>query len=281
MKNNLGDIVKKFKKKIDKFLKSIFKMMRKPVMSVLPGQLSFFLLLSLIPMILLIGVISSYFSISINNIINFVNVTFPADTSKLIIPLLSGKGLDYNIVILLISALLLVSKGTRSIIVAASNIYKVEEVDPIKDFIKSVIIAIVLVLLVFFIIVIPVFGSRILIFIQSIMNVSFITDRLIKIYNMLKWPITIFIIFFNLKLIYTIAPNKLIKSSTVNKGALFTTLIWTITTFLYSFYMTHISSYNIFYGGASSIIILMLWIYLISYIFVLGMSINASDDILE
>lgn len=268
-------------KKMKRFLKSVISMMRKPVMSILPGQLSFFLLLSLIPMVLLVGLISSLFSISIDNLIEFIQISLPADTSKLILPLLSGRGFDYNVVILTISALLLVSKGTRSIIIAASNIYKVEENDPVKNVIKSIFIAIILVLLIFFIIVIPVFGGKILSFIQGFTNITFITDRIIDVYNLLKWPISIFIIFFNVKLIYTIAPNKQINSNTVNKGSIFTTLLWTISTFIYSFYMTHVSSYNIFYGGASSIIILMLWIYLISYIFVLGMSINASDDKFE
>lgn len=273
--------MKTISKKINKFFKSVVKMMRKPVMSVLPGQLSFFLLLSLIPMVLLIGLISSFFSISIDSLIEFIKISLPADTSKLIIPLLNGKGVDYNVIILIVSSLMLVSKGTRSIIVAASNIYKVDENDPVKDTIKSIFIAIILVLLVFFIIVIPVFGSKILLFVQKFTDITFITNRVIDIYNIIKWPLTIFIIFINLKLIYTLAPNKQIKSSTVNKGSLFTTIIWTIMTFLYSFYMTNISSYNIFYGGASSIIILMLWIYLISYIFVLGMSINASDEKFE
>lgn len=268
-------------KKMKRFLKSVISMMRKPVMSILPGQLSFFLLLSLIPMVLLVGLISSLFSISIDNLIEFIQISLPADTSKLILPLLSGRGFDYNVVILTISALLLVSKGTRSIIIAASNIYKVEENDPVKNVIKSIFIAIILVLLIFFIIVIPVFGGKILSFIQGFTNITFITDRIIDVYNLLKWPISIFIIFFNVKLIYTIAPNKQINSNTVNKGSIFTTLLWTVSTFIYSFYMTHVSSYNIFYGGASSIIILMLWIYLISYIFVLGMSINASDDKFE
>lgn len=273
--------LKNIKKKVNKFFKSVIQMMRKPVMSILPGQLSFFLLLSLIPMILLIGLISASFSISIDNLIEFIKISLPADTSKLIIPLLAGKGLDYNVIILVVSALMLVSKGTKSIIVAASNIYKVEEVDIVKDTIKAIFIAIILVLLVFFIIVIPVFGSKILLFIQEFTNITFITDRVIDIYNIAKWPLTIFIIFINLKLIYTIAPNKQINSSTVNKGSLFTTILWTIMTFLYSFYMTNIASYNIFYGSSSSLIILMLWIYLISYIFVLGMSINASDDKFE
>lgn len=270
--------MKKFNTKLKRFIKNVIKMMRKPVMSILPGQMSFFLLLSLIPMLLLIGVITSSFSISIEGIISFINESFPADTSKLIIPLLDGKGFDYNIIILILSALLLVSKGARSIITAASTIYKVEKVEPLKDTIKSFIIAILLVLLILFIIIIPVFGGMILSFINVITNATYISDNIISIYNLLKWPISIFIILFDLKLIYTIAPNKQISSSTVTKGALFTTFLWSISTWAYSFYITHLSSYNILYGSASNIIILMLWIYLISYIFVLGMSINASSD---
>lgn len=270
--------MKKINTRLKRFIKNVIEMMRKPIMSILPGQMSFFLLLSLIPLLLLIGVITTSFSISVEGMIDFINESFPADTSKLIIPLLDGKGFDYNIIILVFSALLLVSKGARSIITVASTIYKVEKVEPIKDTIKSFIIAILLVTLILFIIIIPVFGGMILSLTNVITNMTFISDNIINIYNLLKWPISIFIIFFNLKLIYTIAPNKQISSSTVTKGALFTTFLWSITTWIYSFYITHLSSYNIFYGGASSIIILMLWIYLISYIFVLGMSINANAD---
>lgn len=273
--------MKKFNTRLKRFIKNVIKMMRKPVMSILPGQMSFFLLLSLIPMLLLIGVITSSFSISVEGMIDFIKGNFPADTSKLIIPLLDGRGFDYNIIILVFSALLLVSKGAKSIITAASTIYKVERVEPIKNTIKSFIIAVLLVTLIMFIIVIPVFGGMILSFIVTLTNTTIISDNIINIYNLLKWPISIFIIFFNLKLVYTIAPNKQISSSTVTKGALFTTFLWSITTWAYSFYITHLSSYNIFYGSASNIIILMLWIYLISYIFVLGMSINASTDKLD
>ncbi len=273
--------MKKFNTRLNRFVKNVIKMMRKPVMSILPGQMSFFLLLSLIPMILLIGVITSSFSISVQGMIDFIKSNFPANTSKLILPLLNGRGFDYNIIILIFSALLLVSKGARSIITAASTIYRVEKVEPIKDTVKSFIIAILLVLLILFIIIIPVFGSRILSFILNITHTASISDKVVKIYNLFKWPISIFIIFFNLKLIYTIAPNKQISSSTVTKGSIFTTFLWSISTWAYSFYVTHLSSYNIFYGGASNIIILMLWIYLISYIFVLGMSINANTEKLE
>lgn len=246
-------------------------------MSVLPGQLSFFLLLSLIPIILIIGVISSIFSVSTSGIINFITSNFPADTSRLLIPLLSGRGLDYNIMFLMISALLLVSKGTRSIMRVASIIYDAEDKNTIREIIKSFILAILLTLLIAFIIIIPVLSGKVLNFLHNFKVISSLTDNIIFIFNLLKWPISIFIIFINLKIIYTISPNRKIKSKSVNKGAMFTTILWSVSTSIYSLYITHLSSYSILYGSASNIIVLMLWIYLISYIFVLGMSINANN----
>ena len=86
-----------------------------------------------------------------------------------------------------------------------------------------------------------------------------------------------FIIMFCLiKAIYTMAPDKKVSSMYVNKGALFTTVGWLFVTAIYAFYANNIANYNRFYGGLSNIAILMIWIYLISYVFVLGIAINTS-----
>ena len=81
-------------------------------------------------------------------------------------------------------------------------------------------------------------------------------------------------IFVAIKVIYTIAPNVTIPSHSVNKGALLTTCIWVLTTFVYSFYVTHLANYTKFYGNLSNLIILMIWIYWMCYIFVFGMTMN-------
>ena len=99
---------------------------------------------------------------------------------------------------------------------------------------------------------------------------------MITIFNILKWPLTVFIIYFNIKLIYTIAPSKNIKSKETTYGALFTTIMWIISTMIFKFYLTYFARYDIIYGNLSSIIIMLVWCYFLSYIFVLGMAINAS-----
>lgn len=267
--------MKKVKLKAKKFYNKLIKTMKNPVMQILPGQLAFFFLLSIFPIILVLGIIAPIFSVSIDTIVEVIELSLPANTSKLILPLIEGKGFDFNVILIIISAIYLISRGTKSIIIASSTVYKVEEHNAIKNVIKSIIITILLILLFIFIATISVFGGRIL---KILSFISIISSNLITIYNVLRWPTTFFVIFFTLKLVYTIAPNKKIQSKDVNKGAIFTTVLWVIATAIYSYYITHFASYNIFYGSAANIIILMLWIYIISYIFVFGMVINATSE---
>lgn len=266
----------KINNKLSKSIKNIMNLIRKPVMSILPGQLSFFLLLSIIPIILILGIIFSNISISIKDISQIVRNTLPANTSSLLMPLLTGQGIDYNIIVLIVSAFLLLSKGTRSIIRVANTIYEIKDKTSLKTFIKSFLLSLQLILLITFLIVFPILGARILHLLDNFKIISNLTDEFLVAFNILKWPITLLIIYINLKFIYKIAPDKPISKKSVTMGALFTSVMWIVITALYSFYITNLTKYNIFYGSASNIIVLMLWIYLISYIFVLGMSINAS-----
>ena len=83
-----------------------------------------------------------------------------------------------------------------------------------------------------------------------------------------------FIIYFNIKIIYTITPDSKIYSKTTTNGAIFTTISWTIATVIFTYYVQHFSNYGLFYGSLSNIIVLILWIYILSYILVIGIAIN-------
>ena len=114
------------------------------------------------------------------------------------------------------------------------------------------------------------FGNKII----NLISDSYIAKELLTILRFLKWPITFLIIYCNLKLIYTIAPSEQILSKDTTYGALFTTVIWTIATAIFSYYLQYFARYDIIYGNLSSLIILMIWIYLLAYVFVFGMAIN-------
>lgn len=264
-------------RKVCNFYKDIVTLMGKPVMSILPGHLSFFLLLSLVPILLLIGVVANTLSFSFDFIIDFLKMSLPAGTSKLILPLFTGNALNINITFLLISAICLSSKGNMAVINAACHIYNVNK-RPLRDIVKSIVITLLLLCLFIFIILILVIGSKLLELINSIEEINFISQNLIDFYNFSKWPLSILVVFFSIKFIYILAPNKKINTKSVNKGTIFSTISIVLVTYFYSYYINKFSTYDEYYGGASNLIVFMLWIYLISYIFVLGMSINSIEE---
>ena len=261
------------KNKVKRYLKKLIKVLRKPEMNILPGNMAFYFVLALIPLLTIIILIASCFSISIDLVADLVKDIFPSQVSDTIVALISGKGFDSNIGIFNIVAFAVATNGTYSIITASNTLYKVEENDMLKDRIKSVLILIIIVILLFFLLLVPILGGQILSLLESI---EIFDGSLMFIYDLIKWPISFLIIYFNIKLIYAISPSKQIPSNETTYGAFFTTVIWVISTGIFSYYVTNFAKYDILYGNLSTIIMLMIWMYVLCYVFVLGMAINAT-----
>ena len=259
--------------KLTYYIKKSFNTFNQPEMRVLPGNVAFFFVMALIPIITILALIASYFSISFDSILTFIDNLLPKEASSLIIDVISGKGFDTSVGTFTIIALFIASNGTYAIINASNTLYGITSSDRLKDRIKSVIMLFILLLLIIFLIVVPLFGEKILNLLEFIPFIESIKT----IHKLLEWPVSIFLIFVNLKLIYTIAPSVKVASKTTTYGALFTTIIWTIATAVFSYYLNHFANYNILYGNLSSLIILMMWLYIISYVFVMGIAINVTN----
>ena len=74
----------------------------------------------------------------------------------------------------------------------------------------------IIVLLFMFILIVPVFGNHIINMVKYVNMNENITKILVFIFNLLKGPVAWFIIFFFIKLIYTLAPDRKLESTNVN-----------------------------------------------------------------
>ncbi len=257
--------------------KKVLSIITKPEMRVLPGQLAFFFVLSIIPIIALIGAIFSKFSIPIEALDEYLLSALPGSVSELLLNTVANQALNFNIFVFFFSAFVLASNGPHSMIITSNEIYKIKSDNVIKRRLKAVGMTFILVGIFLFLILVPVCGDTIFgLLRETSKNQSFI-DFLYHIYQIIKYPLSILVVYFNIKLLYVVAPDKKIRSKTTTKGALFTTISWIIATEIYTFYIGSFSKYDLFYGNISNIIILLLWIYILSYIFVFGMAINAGN----
>ena len=262
--------------KTKKYLKKLIKILKKPEMSILPSNIAFNIILAIIPLLTIIVLITSYFDLSIDLITKLIKGMMPEQVSSAIIDVISGKGFDTNVGISNILAFFLASNGTYAIINASDALYKIDNKDEIKKRISSLIILIIIIMLLLFLAIVPIFGENIINLMHQAKILDVYVDEITIIFNILKWPLTLFIIYFNIKLIYTIAPSKRIKSKETTIGALFTTIMWIIATAIFKFYLAYFARYDILYGNLSTLIIMLVWCYFLSYIFVLGMAINVS-----
>lgn len=260
-----------------KYIKKLIRIIKKPEMKILPGNIAFFLVLSIFPIITLSGFLASFFNVSISSVVNLMKDVLPNEVNNILVPYITGSGMDFHIGFSIILGYIVASNGAHSIIISCNTLYGIEHSNYLKRRIKSLFITILLVSLFVFTLFVLAFGNYILKFILSFDIFENISNSIYYLFLLLKWPIAIIVIFIMIKLIFTIAPDSLIKSQYTNRGALFTSVTWIVSTFIYSYYVLHFSHYDIFYGSLSNIIIMMMWIYILSYSLVIGIAINVQS----
>ncbi len=265
--------MKEIRNDLKLFFKNFKMALLKPEMLVLPGQLAFFFILSIVPTITLIGYGAGLLNLNTDVIYNFIASAFNkgiADT--LVVSHSSYLGAKYVITILV--GYYFASNGAASIIVTSNTIYGIKNTSFLKRRLKAFLMTLIIILLFIFMIIVPVLGSKITEMVKYVNMNQSVTDKIVAVFNVLKGPITWFIMFVFIKMIYTMAPDKKTESRNVNRGAVFTTFGWVLATYIYSYYISHYAQYDVFYGGLANIIVLMLWFFLLAYILTIGIALN-------
>ena len=251
----------------------------KPEMLILPGQIAFFLFLSLVPTITIIGYASSYLNISNNLVQTLMENALGYKYSNMLTPIITATKITPAFFITLAFGYFIASNGMSSMIVASNTIYGIKDSGFFKRRFKALVMELVIVILFLFLLIVPLLGNSIIDMLHYFNLDASTTEVVVNVLKFLKGPFSWLVIFIFVKLLYTMAPDKRIPSRHVNIGAVFTTLGWVISTMIYSYYINHYANYSIFYGALANIVILMLWVYLLSYIFVLGLAMNYDEEL--
>ena len=134
------------------FVRKVIAIVRRPDMQILPGQLAFFLVLSMIPLLALVGTIGSKLGLSMTEFRNALESTVPDAVINILFPVDATTGLNFNITVFFVAAFILASNGTYSVITTSNRIYEVEDNSYIRRRSKAVLLTFILVSLLFFLI---------------------------------------------------------------------------------------------------------------------------------
>ncbi len=269
------------KKKINKFLHYLYISIKGPEMGILPGNLAFFFMMMMVPLLTLLGAIITHIDIGRGTTISdalFSNL--PNNIANLIVSISGDGSPDIGTWTLIIASLLLASKGTYSMIKTSNSIYGIKKSSYIKNKIKSIVMLVFLVLLFVLLLIIPTINSKVLNFIGTLTHINVATSFVVTLYHTLKYPVMFLLVLMIISMLYKLSPSER-KKRKIGYGAVLASLLLMVVTWGYSVYIEYFSTYETYYGGISSLLFLMLYFYLISYIFVLGMNINFAREKLK
>ena len=258
------------------FFKTLLEKIKADDVSGLAAQLSYFFLLSLFPLLIVLFTLVAYLPYSEEEILRTVHTFAPEKSMELIEENLkemmkgNGKLLSFGIFATLWSA----SNGLNAIIRAFNRAYDVTEN---RSFFIARGMSIILTLAMIFVflvaLLLPLFGKQIVFFLSIELGFS---EEFIRVWNTLRWLISSVVLFLVFFMLYWIAPNKKLKCLSVLPGAIFATVGWVLVSLAFSFYVEKIGHYSTTYGSLGRIIVLMIWFYLSGIIIIIGGEINAS-----
>lgn len=95
-------------------------------------------------------------------------------------------------------------------------------------------------------------------------------------FHVLRWLCIVVLYYTGITSIYRFAVSARKRFHFFSPGSTLATILSLVTSFLFSFYVDHFSSYNRLYGSIGTVIAVMLWIQLNAFILIIGFELNAS-----
>lgn len=242
---------------------------------------AFFAIMSIFPT--LIAMISIYGLVSdpstVESQINAMSGVLPGETRTLLSEQLKAivtatKGsLSFGVVTSLIVTLWTITTGVSYLIAALNIVYGETET---RSFIKLRIVALKLTAFIIFGVLISLACIAALPAFLAFAGLGTLTETVLRFS---RWPLLAMGTVVFLAVINRYAPNRRdSKWRWVSVGSVLATVVWILASSLFSFYVSNFGNYNETYGSLATPIVLMTWLYLSSFLLLIGATVNAETE---
>ena len=185
----------------------------------------------------------------------------------------SSGALSWSLVISILLALWSASSGTSSLMTGINIAYDEQES---RNFIKLRGTALLLTLgaIIFVLLTLALVAV-----VPAVLNALQLGTFINVIVQIVRWVLLVVLIVVALAVVYRLAPDRdAPQFKWTSVGALVSAVLWVVASLGFSLYVNNFGSYNKTYGALAGVVVLLLWLYLTSYIILLGAEINAESE---
>ncbi len=255
-------------------IKNFFIKIKEDHISQYTAECAYFTILSFIPFIMFFITLIQFTIVDKQAVYQVIVEFFPKSTRDFFLNIIdeiytkSVKTISFSLIVALWSA----SKGFYSLCKGFKEIYKIsEEKSNFIIRIEGLFYTLLFILSTVLVMILFVFGNRIhKLIIEKFFSYGIISSFLLRIRTIFS-IIVLFIVFL---LLYKFVPRHKMNFKSQVPGAIFSAIAWIIFSYIFSMYIDIFDGFSNTYGSLSSIILVMLWIYVGMYIILIGAEIN-------
>lgn len=260
-------------KKIIILGRNFAKEMNRNHVSAYASSCAFFLFLSLIPILLLIFAVLPYTPLTSENLVFYLDEILP----KYLAPIIDSfvfEVYDKSFTLVSVTAIGALWSAGKGILALIRGLNTVNAVKESRNYfflrIQSSVYTLIMLLSVLLSLMIIVFGQYIVnVVVSYVPQVQYFLEFLLSI----RHVFTIVILEMVFVAIFTWLPSGKVSWRHQIPGAIVVGVGWTGFSMAFSFYVGHFSGFSM-YGSLSTVIIVMLWLYICMYIVLIGALLN-------
>lgn len=238
------------------------------------AQSAYFVMLSFIPVLLLILTMARYLPFSQQDLTDGIINAVPSSFQSILQVILS-EVYAKSLAVVPVSAIVALWSAGKGFMALSYGLNVINDVKETRNYfymrLRSSIYTIFFVIAIVLTLILLVFGRSI----QNLL-VSYwpfvldITDFILRFSTI----ITMFVLAVVFLLFYMFLPNRRMKFKDQLPGALLTSVAWAAFSFGFSIYFDHFSGFADMYGSLTTILMIMLWLYICMYLFLIGAEVN-------
>jgi membrane protein len=185
----------------------------------------------------------------------------------------SGRALSIGLVVSILAALWSASSGVSNLIQAINIAYDEDEG---RNFIKLRGTALLLTLgaMVFVLLTLALIAV-----VPPLLDALALGPAGTVAAQVVRWLLLVLVLVVALAVVYRLAPDRdAPRFKWVSVGAVVATVLWIVGSLVFSLYVNNFGKYGNTYGALAGVVVLLLWLYLTSYVILLGAEINAEAE---
>lgn len=253
--------------------KEYMAMMRKYHISAYASSIAFFTYLSLIPMLLVFFSILPFTPLTEAKLMEIATELLPQYLVPAAVSMI-GNMYDSSGTVLSVTLLVLIWSGGRGMLALLRGLNTINRVEEKRNYVRlrlrASVYTVLLLVMVIVLLILVVFGEWIAGFLTRIFpHIHYLSDALFAFRPL--FMILLLTLFFGA--VFTWIPNS--KKSFLYElpGAFLASCTWYFASWIFSIYVNHFFSYNL-YGSVATATIIMLWLYICFYIVLAGALLN-------